>query len=261
MSSSPTVQTSPPEFTSCGVRITAVGPEQACDLTLLARHGDSRAVHLCNAYTLSLAMRSQAYRDLLNQGDLRFADGHPLAAVGRRIGHPSMRARVYGPDLLLATIDRGRERGLRHFFYGGGPGVAAALVTRLEETFPGAQVVGVEEPPFRALTADEEAAACERINATRPDIVWIGLGTPRQDEFIARQRGALLATMVAVGAAFDFLSGTKRQAPGWMQEHGLEWCFRLATEPRRLWKRYLVGNSLFLLGVARDARARRRLSS
>lgn len=241
-----------PEFACCGVRITAAGPTQARDLLLLAHHGRSRAVHLCNAYTLSLAMRSEDYRALLNKDDFRFADGHHVAAVGRRRGHAQMCARVYGPNLMLETIDQGRQRGLRHFLYGGAEGVADALADRLVQRFPGAQIVGVETPPFRQLSVEEEEGIRLRINSTQPDVVWVGLGTPRQDEFVARQRGRVNATMVAVGAAFDFLSGTKPQAPQWMQAHGLEWSFRLATEPRRLWKRYLVGNTLFLLGLARD---------
>lgn len=225
---------------------------------LQARAGHPRAVHLCNAYTLSLALRSPSYREALNAGDLKFADGHPVAAVGRRLGHHNMHARVYGPDLMLSVIDRGRKHGLRHFLYGGAPGVADELAERLGQMFPGVLIVGTECPPFRPLSADEDAAVCRRIRDARPDVVWVGLGTPRQDEFVAKHSRGIDATLVAIGAAFDFLSGTKPQAPLWLQRHGLEWAFRLLMEPRRLWKRYLIGNSLFLLGLARDALTRAR---
>jgi N-acetylglucosaminyldiphosphoundecaprenol N-acetyl-beta-D-mannosaminyltransferase len=126
-----------------------------------------------------------------------------------------------------------------------------ALVERLKLLAPGVEIVGVESPPFRPLTKAEEAELVQRVSKVRADIVWVGLGTPRQDLFIDRFRDRLGVTLIAVGAAFDFLAGTKRRAPTWMQDRGLEWAFRLATEPGRLWRRYLVGNAGFILGIAR----------
>jgi N-acetylglucosaminyldiphosphoundecaprenol N-acetyl-beta-D-mannosaminyltransferase len=242
------------------VRIDAVPPDLAADLLLESSYGAARAVHLCNAYTLSLALRDPAYRDVLNADDLNLADGHPVAAVGRRRGHSQMTSRVYGPDLMLAVLDRGRQRGLRHYLFGGTPQVLAALQASLTGRFPGLQVVGAESAPFRPLGDQDLALVRERVAAARPDIVWVGLGTPRQDVFAHENAAALGCTVVAIGAAFDFHAGAKRQAPGWMQKRGLEWLFRLATEPRRLWRRYLVGNTLFVLGVMRDAVAGRRPS-
>jgi N-acetylglucosaminyldiphosphoundecaprenol N-acetyl-beta-D-mannosaminyltransferase len=169
-----------------------------------------------------------------------------------------MRTRVYGPDLMLAVLDAGRERNLRHYFYGGTAAVARDLQARVEQRFPGLVIAGSESPPFRELTEAESAAMVQRIRAARPDIVWVGLGTPRQDHFVAAYGEQLQSTLVAVGAAFDFHAGHKRQAPAWMQRAGLEWLFRLAAEPRRLWRRYVVGNPVFLFGVARDAVNRRR---
>jgi N-acetylglucosaminyldiphosphoundecaprenol N-acetyl-beta-D-mannosaminyltransferase len=239
-------------FRCCGVWIDALTFDDALHLLCsFSEENGGRAVHLCNAWTLALAGRDQSLAEAINRGDLNLPDGAPLTWVGRWVGFGHMRRRVYGPDLMLATATAGRARGLRHYLYGSTPSVISALVRRLDELAPGIEVVGAESPPFRSLTATEEAALVERVRHARPDIVWVGLGTPLQDLFIDRFRDRLGSTLVAVGAAFDFLAGAKRQAPAWLQDHGLEWAFRLATEPRRLWRRYLIGNAIFLIGVAR----------
>jgi N-acetylglucosaminyldiphosphoundecaprenol N-acetyl-beta-D-mannosaminyltransferase len=239
-------------FRCCGIRVDALGPDEAMDrLRAFTEEGGGRAVHLCNAYTLALARRDPAFALAVNRGDLNLADGAPLTWIGRRAGFTHMRRRVYGPDLMLAATRAGRARGLRHYLYGSTPEVVGALSRRLADLAPGVEVVGVESPPFRPLTKVEEAELVERVRAAGAHLVWVGLGTPRQDLFVDRFRDRLGATLVAVGAAFDFLTGTKRQAPRWMQDHGLEWAFRLATEPRRLWRRYLIGNAVFLAGVMR----------
>jgi N-acetylglucosaminyldiphosphoundecaprenol N-acetyl-beta-D-mannosaminyltransferase len=241
----------PPAFRCCGVRVDAVTLNDAVDLLrVLALTGGGRAVHLCNAYTLSLTHRDAAFAAVVNRGDLNLPDGMPLTWVGRRVGFAHMRHRVYGPDLMLATVQAGRDWGLRHYLYGSTPEVAGALARRLVQIAPDTQFVGIESPPFRTLSDEETSAMVERVRAARPHIVWVGLGTPLQDLFVDHFRNRLNATLVAVGAAFDFLAGAKRQAPSWMQDRGLEWAFRLATEPRRLWRRYLIGNVVFLTGVA-----------
>lgn len=240
-----------PTFRCCGVGITALGPDAAVE-AVLARVGQPTAVHLCNAYTLSLAMRDDAYRRTVDAGDLKFADGFPVAAVGRRRGHPGMNRRVYGPDLFLDVLRAGVDRGVRHYLYGSTQAVLDKLVARLSTLIPGAQIAGAEAPPFRPLSDSENAEMVTRLRASKADVVWVGLGTPKQDEFVARMRSAVGVPLVAVGAAFDFVAETKPMAPPWMQRAGLEWAFRLATEPRRLWKRYLVGNTLFVYGVLRD---------
>jgi N-acetylglucosaminyldiphosphoundecaprenol N-acetyl-beta-D-mannosaminyltransferase len=240
-------------FRCCGVRVDAVTLDDAVDrLRVFAETGGGRAVHLCNAWTLALARRDPALMEALNRGDLNLPDGTPLTWVGRRIGFAHMRRRVYGPDLMLAAVQTGRAWGLRHYLYGSTPDVATAVARHLADVAPGTEVVGVESPPFRPLTEREEAELIEGIHQARPDVVWVGLGTPRQDLFVDRFRDRLGTTLVAVGAAFDFLAGSKRQAPLWMRNHGLEWTFRLASEPQRLWYRYLVGNTVFLAGVAQD---------
>jgi N-acetylglucosaminyldiphosphoundecaprenol N-acetyl-beta-D-mannosaminyltransferase len=234
-------------FRCCDVRVDAIGLDQAVDrVRTLTAAGAGRAVHLCNAYTMSVALGDPSFTAVLNRGDLNLPDGTPLVWLGRRAGFPHMRQRVYGPDLMLAVLQAGRSWGLRHYLYGSTPVVLQGLQARLNELAPGIQLVGAESPPFRSLSDREEAELIDRVSVARPDVIWVGLGTPRQDVFVDRFRDRLGATLIAVGAAFDFHAGAKRQAPRWMQDRGLEWAFRLATEPRRLWRRYLVGNARFL---------------
>jgi len=244
---------STPSFRCCSVRIDAHTLESAVD-ALLSRPNphQGRAVHLCNAYTLSLARHDPELRRQLNQSDLNLPDGMPLIWVGRRLGLDHLDRRVYGPDLMLATMDRGRELGLRHYLHGSTDEVLTALEAELRRRLRGVDIVGRDAPPFRELTADEDLALGQRLIDLRPDIVWVGLGTPKQDVFLYNFRNRVPSTFVGVGAAFDFISGAKRQAPVWMRARGLEWAYRLAREPRRLWRRYLIGNARFAAGVVRD---------
>jgi N-acetylglucosaminyldiphosphoundecaprenol N-acetyl-beta-D-mannosaminyltransferase len=242
-------------FMCCRVRIDALALDEAVERVVrMAQRHHGGAVHLCNAYTLSLAWRDTALASVLNAGELNLADGAPLFEVARRLRHPrpARRQRPRGADLLVATVGAGRPDGLRHYLYGASPETVSALARRLVELRPGAVVVGVESPPYRPLSPSEEEGAVARIAAARPDVVWVGLGTPRQDQTVHRFGGRLDAPVVAVGAAFDFVAGTRRQAPVWMRQVGLEWLYRLAREPRRLARRYLVGNLVFLAGLVRE---------
>jgi N-acetylglucosaminyldiphosphoundecaprenol N-acetyl-beta-D-mannosaminyltransferase len=245
------------DYLCCGVRIDGFGPDAAVRVLLESRYGEARSAHLCNSFTLALAVRDQGYRRLLNSGDINLADGHYVAMVGRWHGQADLTARVYGPSLMLATMDKGREVGLRHYLYGTTPTTIARLASTLMDQYPGLDIVGLEAPPFRQLTADEEDELVERIEAAKPDIVWVGVGTPRQDHFVARHAQRFGCTLVPVGAAFDFNSGTKRAAPRIIQRMGLEWLFRFAQEPRRLWRRYLIGIPVFIFGVLTDLGRRR----
>lgn len=237
-------------FRCCGVRIDALPLEAAVD-TLVGWAGTGRAVHLCNAYTLSLARGDDAYRALLDRGDLNLPDGMPLLWIARRLGVGLEHGRrPRGTDVFTGTVVRGR--GLRHYLYGSTSEVVATLAERIAEL--GAVVAGAESPPFRDLTQEEESALVDRVRGAGASIVWVGLGTPRQDAFVDAFRDRLGAPLVAVGAAFDFLAGSKPQAPAWMQRTGLEWLHRLGSEPRRLWKRYLVGNARFAAGALRGTR-------
>ncbi len=239
-------------YVCCGVRLDGVGPESAVRALLDSRYGHARGVHLCNSYTLALAVRDIEYRQVLNSGDLNLADGHYVAMVGRWRGQADLTGRVYGPDLMLNTMDRGREIGLRHYLYGTTPETVQRLADTLAERYPGITIVGVEAPPFRKLRAHEELELAERISAARPDILWVGVGTPRQDRFVADHTRRLACTVVPVGAAFDFNSGTKKSAPDFVKRAGLEWLYRFAQEPRRLWRRYLIGIPTFIWGVLTD---------
>jgi N-acetylglucosaminyldiphosphoundecaprenol N-acetyl-beta-D-mannosaminyltransferase len=185
-------------------------------------------------------------REIHNHAGLVTPDGMPLVWLSWLRGHHHVQ-RVYGPDLMLACCEASIKKGYRHFFYGGGPGVAEQLAKRLAERFDGLQVVGTWTPPFRDLTTAEEEALIDRIASSKPDIVWVGLSTPKQERWMARYIDRLpAAVLIGVGAAFDMHAGVTRQAPRWMQRSGLEWLFRLSTEPRRLWRRYLSNNPRFV---------------
>lgn len=203
-------------------------------------------------HSLLCARNDPRLRDVYRRAGLVTADGMPLVWLSRRRGRPDAE-RVYGPDLMLDCCDRFRNRGTRHFFYGGAAGVPELLTRKLTERFPGLNVVGGISPPFRPLTETEKTDTARQIDAAAPDIVWVGLGCPKQDRWMADFFDRLQApVLIGVGAAFDFHSGSKRQAPGWMQRSGLEWAFRLLAEPRRLANRYLVGNARFLALVAAE---------
>lgn len=186
-------------------------------------------------------------RAIHNRAGMVTPDGMPLVWIGQRRGNKFME-RVYGPDLLLAACERSLRNGHRHYFFGGAEGVADELAKELSQRFPGLQVAGTYCPPFRALTEGELQEVVAHVSETKADIVWVGLSTPKQERFMASMVGRMPApVMIGVGAAFDFHSGRKRQAPYWMQRSGLEWFFRLMDEPGRLWKRYLSNNPRFVL--------------
>ncbi len=204
------------------------------------------------------ARRTRNLKEIHNLAGLVTPDGMPLVWLAHLAGLAHVK-RVYGPDLLLETAKLSLEKGYRHFFYGGGEGVAEKLAARLCQRFPGLPVAGTFTPPFRPLTSAEDEALIDRINASRADIVWVGLSTPKQEYWMAQHCGRLEApVMVGVGAAFDFHAGLKRQAPRWLQASGLEWLFRLATEPRRLAGRYIRNNPRFVLRVAAQQMGLRR---
>lgn len=213
--------------------------------------GERLRAHFCTVHTIVEAQDRPDLRDLLNTADLVAPDGMPLVWLQRASGRPC--ERVCGPDLMLALLDRGRATGARHFFYGGAEGVASDLARRMAQRYPGLRVAGTESPPFRRLSPEEDAAAVERINAAAPDFVWVGLGSPQQELWLATHRDRLAApVLLAVGAAFDFHAGRRPRAPELMRRTGTEWLFRLAAEPRRLGRRYTVTNARFVALLARD---------
>ena len=234
-----------------GVPITAcTPPEAALEVVRLATtdldHGVD--IHLCNAYTFALADKDAPFKALLQRASVNFPDGKSVVwankLLHRRRTIPN--DRVYGPDLLLDVFENGQELGLRHYLLGSTPQVLSGLETELRRRFPKAAIVGSVSPPFRPLTEQETAEQRARLVESNAQVVWVGLGTPKQDWESARLGEDIPATFIAIGAAFDFIAGEKKQAPMWMQRNGLEWLFRLAIEPRRLWRRYLFGNARFL---------------
>jgi len=212
-------------------------------------------VHLCNAYTLALADRDPELHGILRAASLNLPDGQSVVWANQLLHRGTVlpTTRVYGPDLLLDVFALGRQPGLRHYLLGSTPHVLDALQRELRRRFPNALITGTYSPPFRPLTAQEFRTQQEDIRSAEADIIWVGLGTPKQDRWAAELCTELPVVAVAVGAAFDFIAGTKPQAPLWMRRSGLEWAFRLGCEPRRLWRRYLFGNARFVRGVARQA--------
>jgi N-acetylglucosaminyldiphosphoundecaprenol N-acetyl-beta-D-mannosaminyltransferase len=208
-----------------------------------------RAPHYVCVTGVHGVMESQCDRDLAdihNAAGLTVPDGMPMVWMSRMLGFPSVE-RVYGPDLMYQMTALSARRGYRNFYYGGGEGTAIRLKNVLKDKFPDLKVVGTICPPFRSLTTEEDDDIVARINAVHPDIVWVGLSTPKQERWMAAHVGKLnTPVLVGVGAAFDFLSGQKAQAPRWMQRSGLEWLFRMANEPRRLAGRYLRNNPAFI---------------
>lgn len=192
---------------------------------------------------------NEDFRRIHNGAGMVTPDGMPLVWLARR-KPGAVVDRVYGPDLLMATTGHSVGRGYRHFFFGGGQGVAETLADRLVARFPGLEIAGTYMPPFRATTPEEDEEIVRVINDARPDFVWVGLSTPKQERWMAKFRSRLDAPiLIGIGAAFDFHSGTKPQAPKLIQRSGFEWLFRLATEPKRLWPRYrrVVPGFLYLL--------------
>jgi N-acetylglucosaminyldiphosphoundecaprenol N-acetyl-beta-D-mannosaminyltransferase len=195
---------------------------------------------------VSEAQENPSFRAILNGAFLNTPDGMPMVWMGRFKGHPEM-GRVYGPDLLLEISRVSEQTKWRHFFYGGAPGAADQLAASLRGRFPELIVAGTYTPPFRPLNAEEREELRALVAKARPDIIWVGLSTPKQEAFMAEALPWLDTTlMVGVGAAFDLLSGRVRQAPRWIQRSGLEWLYRTLQEPRRLWKRYFKNNPLFV---------------
>lgn len=217
---------------------------------------EKRYICTCTVYTVMRATEDAYTMDALQNADMVTADGMPLVWLQKRWGDPQAE-RVYGPDLMLEVCKQSAEIGARHYFFGGKPHVVETLSRELTTRFPKLQIVGSVSPMVTGTPIPVDAELVEGINATAPNIIWVGLGSPKQDQWMYAYRDAFPnSTLIAVGAAFDFLSGTIPQAPRWMQRSGTEWLFRLLQEPGRLWKRYLWYNPRFILAVLRQAMRR-----
>ncbi|EPX85749.1 WecB/TagA/CpsF family glycosyltransferase [Salipiger mucosus] len=240
-----------PYINLLGVRVSALNLPLATERIVEAvRSGERGYICVAEAHGLMNCQSDPEMRAIFNDAFLVTPDGMPLVWELHRRGHAGA-GRVYGPDLMLAMFGRG----LKHYLYGATEETLRRLETRLTWDFPQAEIVGMHAPPFRPLTEAEEEAVVHDINAAAPDIVWVGIGAPKQERWMARLRDRLEAPMlIGVGAAFDFHAGNVKQAPARLQRAGLEWAFRLASEPRRLWRRYLrvVPGYLALLALQRS---------
>jgi N-acetylglucosaminyldiphosphoundecaprenol N-acetyl-beta-D-mannosaminyltransferase len=205
---------------------------------------ESRYVCMCNVHVAVTARREPGFRRIVNQADLATPDGAPIAWCLRRLGFPSQQ-RINGPDLMWRCCARAAKEGLSVFLYGSGLETLEPLRARLAREFPGLRLAGYYSPPFRDLTPEEDAHAVRLIENSGAQIVFVALGCPKQEAWMAGHRDRIRAVMIGVGAAFPYHAGVLRRAPHWMQEAGLEWLHRLLSEPRRLWRRYLVTNTLF----------------
>ena len=230
-----------PRTNILGVGVSVINMTDAIDFSeSLIRSGGKGYICVTDVHGVIEAQADTTFRTILNNSFMTTPDGMPLVWVGTLQGHTKMR-RVYGPDYMIEMCRVSEKRGYRHFFFGGKEGVAELLADKLTARFPGLQVVGTYTPPFRALTADEELELKAQVAETRPDVFWVGLGSPKQEQFMAQYCTKLdVKLMVGVGAAFDIHSGSIKEAPDWLKVSGLQWAHRLALEPRRLWRRYLV---------------------
>lgn len=236
-----------------GIEVDAVtiGEVPGCVAAWL-QGGERQYVCVTGVHGVIEAQRSGDLVEIHNGSGLTVPDGAPIAWAARWAGADEAEI-VYGPEMMLEVCARSVSEGWRHFFYGGGAGTAELLAERLTERFPGLVVAGTLTPPFRELTAAEDAEVIAQINASRAEIIWVGLSTPKQERWMAAHVGQLRrpAALFGVGAAFDVHAGLKRDAPVWMGRLGLRWAFRFAQEPRRLWRRYLINNPAFLVAIAR----------
>ena len=247
----PSSDARPPLVNVLGVGISAVNMAEALRLSdrLLQEQGKG---YICvtGVHGVMESQRDPVLRDILNRAFLCLPDGMPTVWVGHLQGHATI-GRVYGPDFMLELCKLSARRNYRHFLYGGKYGVTEKLWARLEILIPAIDVVGTYTPPFRPLTPAEEDELITLVNLSQPDIVWVGLSTPKQERFMAQHIERLDTTlMVGVGAAFDIHAGLLRDAPPWVKNCGLQWLDRLSQEPRRLWRRYLTNNPRFLWDIA-----------
>jgi N-acetylglucosaminyldiphosphoundecaprenol N-acetyl-beta-D-mannosaminyltransferase len=216
--------------------------------TLLEWAQDSypRYVSTCTVYTLMMCQEDVQVMKAVSQADMVTADGMPLVWLQRLSGY-AQAERVYGPDIMERLCKATANQPVRHYFWGGLPGVPEKIVDQLLRRFPDLQIAGLYSPPVRNLESTPDPEVIEHLNAAKADVIWVGLGSPKQDLWMSLYRPHLNASLlIGVGAAFDFIAGTKPQAPVWMQHSGLEWLFRFVHEPKRLWRRYIIYNALFL---------------
>lgn len=212
---------------------------------------ESRYVCICNVHSVVTTTTDLEFKVAVNSADMATPDGAPIAWALRRLGHPGQ-ARINGPDLMMKYLAVAERKGQTVFFYGSTESTLAKLRTALGAKFPRLKIGGTYSPPFRPLSVDEDNAIVNQINDSGANVVFVGLGCPKQEKWMAEHRGRINAVMIGVGAAFDYHAGVIKRAPLWWQNNGLEWLYRLGSEPRRLFMRYTVTNTLFVFGFMRQ---------
>lgn len=218
---------------------------------------DLRGKYICvsNVHTTVMSYENKEYRKIQNSAAMALPDGAPLSSYSRRKGYKQAQ-RVTGPDLMLELFAISKEKGYRHYFYGATEETLQSMKEVLERDYPGIQIAGMYAPPFRALTPQEDAQIVAKINEARPDFIWIGLGAPKQEEWMYQHMGQLQGVLIGVGAGFDYLAGYIKRAPRWMQRMSLEWLYRLLQDPKRLWRRYFTSNVKFICLTRMDKKQR-----
>lgn len=233
--------------------------EAVATITRWADKRESRYICICNVHSVITTTRNPAYRTVVNSADMATPDGAPVAWALRKFGFAGQE-RINGPDLMWKYLEQAELLGQSVFLYGSLDTTLEKLQERMRQCFPALRIAGAYAPPFRDLSPEEEDdAEVEMINASGAQVVFVGLGCPKQEQWMAAHRGRIQAVMLGVGAAFDYHAGTKKRAPLWWQHHGLEWLYRLGTEPHRLMKRYMVTNTLFIVGFSRQILRDKRL--
>ncbi len=229
-----------------GVNIAAIDMEWLIDY-LDSNIGLLSGDYICvsNVHTTVTAYEDPEYLKVQNGGIMAIPDGGPLSSVGQRRGYKNMK-RTTGPGLMGEIFEISAEKGYRHYFYGSTDETLEKLYAALVDAYPGIQIAGMYSPPFRPMTEDEDKAIVERINETNPDFVWVGLGAPKQEKWMAAHQGRVNGLMVGVGAGFDYHAGNIDRAPEWMQKSNLEWVYRLLQDPKRLFGRYWHTNTKFI---------------
>lgn len=237
-----------------GVEVSAVDIDGVCaTVEGWIERGERRYVCVTGVHGIMESRRDEELRRIHNGSGLTVPDGMPAVWAGRYVGARPIE-RVYGPEMMLAICEQAARRGWRSFFYGGGPGTAQLLERKMQERFPGLEAAGAFTPPFGELTPEQDREATDAIEASGADLVWVGLSTPKQERWMAEhvERLARPCVLLGVGAAFDVNAGLRRDAPRWVGRAGMQWLYRLAQEPRRLWRRYLVNNPAFVAAVLRQ---------
>lgn len=242
----------PPKHNLFGVHISETCYDEAVDLIMeAARERRPMLVDHMPVHGLMEASQDPCLNEKMNHFDIVAPDGQPVRWALNRFYKTDLSDRVYGPELMLRLCRQAEKEGVGVYLYGSQPLVLERLQHNLVRQFPNLRIVGAESPPFRPLTPEEDQATIDRINHSGAGLVFLGLGCPKQEHFAFDHRDQIKGVQLCVGAAFDFHAGSKKMAPAWMQRNGLEWVFRLMTEPGRLWQRYLRTNSLFLFKLIR----------